>query len=149
MYNLILEQLKIKQMKKLILLILLLTVSWKSFSQKDTKKDSIVPLKTSVAKLVIKDLLQGDGNKVELLEVSNLLKLTEKKVVLKDSVIYTLGSKLLNLETVITTKEEQFKLQQELSKKLEKELRVQKRNTFLYKVGTGVGVVASILLILK
>lgn len=78
-----------------------------------------------------------------------MLKLTEKKVVLKDSVINTLGSKLLNLETVIITKEEQFKLQQELSKKLEKELRVQKRNTFLYKVGTGLGVVASIVLIVK
>ena len=136
-------------MKKLILLIILLTMSWKSFSQKDTKKDSIVPLKVPIVRLVIKDLLKGDGDKVQLLEVSNLLKLTEKKVVLKDSVINTLGSKLLNLETVITTKEEQFKLQQELSKKLEKELRAQKRNTFLYKVGTGLGVVASIVLIVK
>ena len=128
-------------MKKLILLIGLLSLSWNSFSQKDTKRDSIVPLKVPIVRLVIKDLLQGDGNKIQVLELNKELVLTRDKVILKDSVIKTLNSKLINLETIILTKDEQFKLQQELSKKLTKELKSQKRKTFLYKVGTGVGLV--------
>ena len=47
------------------------------------------------------------------------------------------------------TKEEQFKLQQELSQKLQKELKSQKRKTFLYKVGAGVGAVATVLLLVQ
>lgn len=136
-------------MKKSILLISLLLLSWSSFSQKDTKRDSIVPLKVPIAKLVIKDLLQGDGDKIQVTELNKELDLTRDKVKLKDSVITTLNSKLLNLETIILTKDEQFKLQQELSKKLTKELKAEKRKTFLYKVGTGVGAVATILLLVK
>lgn len=136
-------------MKKLILLTSLLLLSLSSFSQQDTVKDSIVPLKIPIAKLVIKDLIEGDGNKEQLREITKVLELTQEKVKLKDEVIGTLNSKVLNLETIIATKDEQFKLQQELSKKLEKELRGQKRKTFLYKLGTGVGAVATVLLILK
>lgn len=136
-------------MKKLILLIGLLSLSWNSFSQKDTKRDSIVPLKVPIVRLVIKDLLQGDGNKIQVLELNKELGLTRDKVILKDSVIKTLNSKLINLETIILTKDEQFNLQQELSKKLTKELKSQKRKTFLYKVGTGVGLVATLLLVVQ
>lgn len=72
-----------------------------------------------------------------------------EKIKLKDSVVVSLNSKITNLNTVITTKDEQYRLQQELSKKLEKELKAQKRKTFLYKLGTGVAVVTSLLLVLK
>lgn len=136
-------------MKKLILLTGLLLLSWSSFSQIDTKKDSIVPLQVPIAKLVIKDLLKGDGYKAELLEVGKELELMREKIKLKDSVVVSLNSKITNLNTVITTKDEQYKLQQELSNKLEKELKAQKRKTFLYKLGTGVAVVTSVLLVLK
>ena len=136
-------------MKKLIPLIGLLLLSWNSFSQQDTKRDSIVPLKVPIVRLVIKDLLQGDGNKIQVLELNKELGLTRDKVILKDSVIKTLNSKLINLETIILTKDEQFKLQQELSKKLTKELKSQKRKTFLYKVGTGIGAVATVLLLVQ
>ena len=136
-------------MKKLILLISLLLLSWSSFSQKDTKKDSIVPLKVPVAKLVIKDLIEGDGNKLVITDLNKLLDLNKEKLKVKDSVISTLGTKVLNLETIILTKEEQFKLQQELSAKLTKELKSQKRKTFLYKVGAGVGAVATVLLLIQ
>ena len=136
-------------MKKLILLISLLLLSWSSFSQKDTKKDSIVPLKVPIVKLVIKDLIEGDGNKLVITDLSKLLDLNKEKLKVKDSVISTLGTKVLNLETIILTKEEQFKLQQELSQKLQKELKSQKRKTFLYKVGAGVGAVATVLLLVQ
>lgn len=136
-------------MKKLIPLISLLLLSWNSFSQKGTGKDSIVPLQVPIAKLVIKDLLEGDGNKLQLVETNKELTLLREKIKLKDSVVFTLDSKINNLETIIITKDEQFKLQQELSKKLQKELKAQKTKTILYKLGTGVGAVATVLLLLK
>lgn len=139
-------------MKKLILLTSLLFWSLSSFSQQDTATksvDSIVPLKAPIARLVIKDLLEGDGNKDELEETTKVLSLTQDKIILKDDIIASLNSKVLNLETIIETKQEQFDLQQELSDKLELELKVEKTKSFLYKIGTGVGVVASVLLYLQ
>jgi septal ring factor EnvC (AmiA/AmiB activator) len=136
-------------MKKLILLINILLLSWSSFSQQDTAKDSIVFLKVPVAKLVIKDLIEGDGNKEELKEVSRVLELTQEKITLKDKELSTLNLKIQNLELVVKTKDEQFSLQEELSKKLQKELKVEKTKSFLYKIGAGVGAVATVLLLLQ
>lgn len=130
-------------MRKRILLIILLLVSFKSFSQNDT----IVSLREPVAKLVIKDLIEGDGTKVELISTIELLKLEQKKVVLKDSVIGTLNIKVLNLEDIIGKKDEQFSLEREKSKQLEKELKGQRRKTFLYKVGTYIGAGALLVLL--
>lgn len=139
-------------MNKLIPLISLLLLSFNSFSQQDTaikSVDSIVPLQAPVARLVIKDLIEGDGNKEELQETVKVLNLTQEKLVLKDEVISSLDSKVLNLQTIIDTKQEQFDLQKELSDKLETELKLEKTKSFLYKIGTGVGVVASVLLYLQ
>ena len=130
-------------MRKRILLIILLLVSFKSFSQNDT----IVSLREPVAKLVIKDLIEGDGTKVELISTIELLKLEQKKVVLKDSVIGTLNIKVLNLEDIIGKKDEQFSLEREKSEQLEKELKGQRRKTFLYKVGTYIGAAALLVLL--
>jgi len=130
-------------MRKRILLIILLLVSFKSFSQNDT----IVSLREPVAKLVIKDLIEGDGTKVELISTMELLKLEQKKVILKDSVIGTLNIKVLNLEDIIGKKDEQFSLEREKSEQLEKELKGQRRKTFLYKVGTYVGAGALLVLL--
>lgn len=130
-------------MRKRILLIILLLVSFKSFSQNDT----IVSLREPVAKLVIKDLIEGDGTKVELISTIELLKLEQKKVVLKDSVIGTLNIKVLNLEDIIGKKDEQFSLEREKSEQLEKELKRQRRKTFLYKVGTYIGAGALLVLL--
>ena len=139
-------------MNKLIPLISLLLLSFNSFSQQDTaikSVDSIVPLQAPVARLVIKDLIEGDGNKEELQETVKVLNLTQEKLVLKDEVISSLDSKVLNLQTIIDTKQEQFDLQKELSDKLETELKLEKTKSFLYKIGTGVGVIASVLLYLQ
>jgi len=130
-------------MNKLIPLMLLLLVSFKSFSQNDT----IVSLKQPIAKLVIKDLITGDGVKIELLSTQELLKLEQKKVILKDSVIFNLTDKIVNLETILGKKDEQFGLEKEKSEKLLKELKGQRRKTFFYKVGTYIGAGALLLLL--
>ena len=104
-------------------------------------------MKQPIAKLVIKDLISGDGAKLELLSIQELLKLEQKKVVLKDSVIGKLDTKVLNLENIILKKDEQFSLEAEKSKQLEKELKGARRTTFLYKVGTYLGIGATLLLL--
>jgi len=92
-------------------------------------------------------LITGDGAKVELVSTLELLKLEQKKVVLKDSVITTLNTKVLNLEDIIGKKDEQFSLEAEKSKQLEKELKGQRRKTFFYKVGTYIGAGALLVLL--
>jgi len=89
--------------------------------------------------MVIKDLVTFDGVKLQLVETKELLKLSNDKIVLKDSVITNLNGKVLNLEGIIQKKDEQFGLESQKSKELEKELKRQKRNTFLWKLGTLAG----------
>ena len=111
-------------------------------NQRPVQTDTIVPLTIPTAKLIIKDLLKGDGAQIELLELQKVLQLTNEKMGLKDEIIFTLNSKISNLDYIILQKDEQFKLEREKSESLLKELKSEKRKTFLYKVGTLVGVVA-------
>ena len=101
-------------------------------------------LEVPIVKLVIKDLVKFDGVKLQLVSTQELLKLSNDKLVLKDSVITNLNGKVINLEGIIQKKDEQFGLESEKSKQLEKELKRQKRNTFLWKLGTIGGVVLSL-----
>ena len=99
----------------------------------------MVRLEVPIVKLVIKDLVTFDGVKLQLVETQELLRLSNDKLVLKDSVISNLDGKILNLQTIIDKKDEQFGLESEKSKSLEKELKRQKRNIFLWKMGTLAG----------
>lgn len=99
--------------------------------------------------MVIKDLIEGDGNKKQLQEVTTLLNLFRDKIAVKDSLISSLDKKVNNLQINLTTKEEQLAIRKNLSDKLQVELRSQKRKSFLYKVGTGVGLVTTALILLQ
>ena len=120
------------------LLIVLMMMSLNSFSQTVTDSTSI-QLKKPIAKLVIKDLIIGDGVKEELILVTDKIKLFEQKIVLKDSIIFNLNNKIDNFNTIISTKSNQLSLSQELSKKLQTDLKKQK---FKNKLTAGAGVVA-------
>ena len=127
-------------MKKLGLLIILMMMSFTSFSQNDTDTLSI-RLEKPVAKLVIKDLITGDEAKEELGLSVKKFQLLEQKIVLKDSVITNLNDQISNFNTMMSTKQDQLNLSQELSKKLQKDLKKQKLKT---KLAGGAGVVAVI-----
>ncbi len=127
-------------MKKLGLLIILMMMSFTSFSQNDIDTLSI-RLEKPVAKLVIKDLITGDEAKEELGLSVKKFQLLEQKIVLKDSVITNLNDQISNFNTMISTKQDQLNLSQELSKKLQKDLKKQKLKT---KLAGGAGVVAVI-----
>ena len=127
-----------KLVLKWMLLITLMMTSLKSFSQNVTDSTSI-QLKKPIAKLVIKDLITGDGAKEELILVTDKIKLFEQKIVLKDSIIFNLNNKIDNFNSILLTKTDQLALSQELSKKLQVDLKKQK---FKNKLTAGAGVVA-------
>ena len=134
-------------MKKLGLLIILMMMSFISFSQNDIDTLSI-RLEKPVAKLVIKDLITGDEAKEELGLSVKKFQLLEQKIVLKDSVITNLNDQISNFNTMISTKQDQLNLSQELSKKLQKDLKKQKLKTKLAG-GAGVVVVIAVAVLLK
>lgn len=125
---------------KLMLLITLMTTSLKGFSQSATDSTSI-QLKKPIARLVIKDLIKGDGAKSELALTLDKIKILEQKIVLKDSVIFNLNSKITNFNSILITKTDQLALSQELSKKLQTDLKKQKLKT---KIFSGVGIVGMV-----
>ena len=112
-------------------------------------QDTIVPLKIPIAKLVIKDLIKGDGAIIEIKELNGVIKLKDEQIDLLKQKDILKDQKISNLETIIIKKDEQFSLERQKSESLLKELKGQRRKTFLYKVGTFVGVVATSMLLLK
>ena len=129
-----------KLSQRWMLSIILMTMSLNSFSQTVTDSTSI-QLKKPIAKLVIKDLIKGDGAKKELVLYSDKIKLFKEKIILKDSIIFNLNDKVNNFNSILTTKSDQLSLSQELSKKLEQDLKKQK---FKNKLTTGAGILAVI-----
>jgi len=138
-------------MKKLILLTIITLVTLKSFSQTVTKTniDTLVPLKVPVAKLVIKDLIKGDGAVVEIKELNKVIGLKDEQLNLFKQKDTLKDQKISNLELIINKKDEQFGLERAKSESLLKELKGQRRKTFLYKIGSFVGVIATSMLLLK
>lgn len=123
----------------------------KSFSQTviKTNIDTIVPLKVPVAKLVIKDLIKGDGDALEIKELNRVILLKDDQISLFKQKDTLKDQKISNLELIIVKKDQQFDLERQKSESLLKELKGQRRKTFLYKVGTFVGVIATSSLLLK
>ena len=121
-------------------LMILMIVSLKSFSQTDTDTTSI-QLQKPIAKLVIKDLITGDGAKEELVHTVDKLQLLEQKIVLKDSIITNLNGQISNFNSIIGTKSDQLSLSKELSERLKKDLKKQKLKT---KLVGGAGILVAV-----
>ena len=138
-----------------MMLTILALTSLNCFSQTDISNvkpsdTTKVVLTVDVAKQVVKDLIRYDGCKEELeLTQEKVIKLEEREFQ-KDTIISLLKKIDNNNQYIILQKDQQIKLYDDMSKNLQKELKVQKMTTFFYKLGTLVGVIAtSILLITK
>jgi len=136
-------------MKKLMLLMITLLTTLSGFSQTDTKTDSIVPLKVPIAKLVIKDILSGDGAKAELKQVYKVLDEKNLQIDLYKQKDSLKNEKITNLNLIIDKKDQQFSLEREKSNSLLKELKVQKFKTAVYKAGSGIALIMTVLFLVK
>jgi len=87
----------------------------------------------------MKDILSGDSAKAQLKLSEEQLTETEKKVVLKDSVINTLRLKEQNYQTIIDSEKQKFDIMEKYSKKLEWDLKKERvKNKFKSILGLGV-----------
>ena len=140
-------------MKKLILLVIITMSSLTAFSQiaTSTSTDKVIPTKSfpiPVVKEIIKDLMAGDAAKINLKLTEDILKETEFKVSLKDSIINTMKIKEINFIKIIDIEREKYKIQEDYSKNLEKALRKEKvKNKFTKILSGGLLAAAGFLLI--
>jgi hypothetical protein len=109
----------------------------------------VVALKVPVAKLVIKDLIKGDGLVTEVAELNKVVSLKDEQIGLYKQKDSLKDQKISNLEVIISKKDEQFGLERQKSESLLKELKGQRTKTFLYKIGSYVGLIATTILLIK
>ena len=108
-----------------------------------------IQLTKPIAKLVIKDLIQFDGLSVEMQTMQTILTETNNKLLTQNQLVTNLELQNNNLESVIKELNSKYEVQAQLSDDLETALRKQKRRTTIYKIGTTVGAVATVLLLVQ
>jgi len=98
----------------------------------------------------MKDLLVGDSALATLKLTEQQLGQTEKKVVLKDSIINTMKLKEVNYLTIIDAEKQKFGIMENYSKKLEWDLKKERvKGKFKSILGTGMIAVLTFFLITK
>ena len=137
-----------KQSKNLMLLTVCLMMSFNSFSQ--TAIDSTkIQLTKPIAKLVIKDLIQFDGLSTEMQTMQTILSETNNKLIIQNQLVTNIQLQNTNLESVIRELNKKYETQSSLTKDFEVALKRQKRQSTIYKIGTTVGAVATLLLLVQ
>lgn len=131
------------------MLISTVILSSTAFSQIDTTT-KVKYFTIPVVKLIVKDLLSGDSAKAQLKVTELQLLETEKKVVLKDSIINTMKIKEINYQTIIAAEKDKFQIVENYSKTLEKDLRKERvKSKFKSIMGTAIVGVLTFFLITK
>ena len=113
-------------------------MSLNAFSQNAIDSTKI-QLTKPIAKLVIKDLLKGDGLSNEIKTMQVLLTETNNKFLSQSDLVFNLKNQISNFERIVNNKDNQVGLSKELSEKLQADLKQQKLKTKLYG---GVGILA-------
>ena len=130
-------------MKKLVVLILFLLIASAAFSQTDTPASN---LEAEIQRLIIKDLIRGDGCSLELqLTLDKLLKV-ETREFEKDKIIDLLEGAQENSNLIISLQKEQLSTSGDLSKSLEKDTKKLKKKIVLWKTVSIGAVVVGLLL---
>lgn len=121
-------------------------MSWNSFSQSVTDSTQI-QLTKPVAKLVIKDLIQFDGLSQEMETMQIILTETNNKLNTQGELVSNLKVQVLNYQSIIEQKDQQFSTQKELSKRLQQDLKKQKiRTKLMGGAGIAIAIAAAVLI---
>ena len=135
-------------MKNLKLLIVTLMMSYSAFSQ--TATDTLkIPLPKVIVKEVIKDLIKGDASKQEVITLNDVIAQKGIQLSSQDTIISSLNLTISNYESIISIKQSQESQYVKLSEDLQKALKQEKRRSFIYKVGSGIGAVVTLILLAK
>jgi hypothetical protein len=143
-------------MKRLILLISFLTLSWNTFSQTDTTKTSTqskdttqVCIPTPVARQVAKDLLRYDGCVEEIKLLYSKIDKLEDVSKVKTVMLELYEEKDKNTQYIIQQKDLQINQYEKLTDDLTKEVKSKRRSTLFWKITTGAATFLSVFLVLK
>jgi len=143
-------------MKKLILLISFLTLSWNTFSQTDTTKTSTqskdttqVCLPAPVARQVAKDLLRYDGCVEEIKLLYSKIDRLEDVSKVKTVMLELYEEKDKNTGFIIQQKDLQINQYEKLTDDLTKEVKSKRRSTVFWKITTGAATFLSVFLVLR
>ena len=101
-------------------------LSWSSFSTQDTTK---VLLPTPIAKLIAKDLLEGDLAKEKVFVLDELVGELESKLNTKSEIIKTQEIQLSNLDTAIYNMKSNLEYQIKISDAYEKSYLIERRKS--------------------
>jgi hypothetical protein len=121
-------------------------LSLNSFSQTDTTKTT---LPNKVLRVIAKDLVKYDGCKQELTLTQIKVEKLQERENQKDTIISLYKDKDKNNKYIIHQLELQVNQYDNLSNDLNKELKNQKTKTFLWKLGTFVGIITTSYLLIK
>lgn len=121
-------------------------LSLSSFSQADTTK---ILLPTKIARQVAQDLIRYDGCRQELKLTQQKVSKLEQREVQKDTIIKLLTYKDETNKYIIRQNELQIGQYEHMTDDLQKELRKSRTKTFLYRVGTFIGIATSLFLFIK
>lgn len=124
-------------------------ISQTGTQKSNSKVSNLVTIDTLIARRIANDLVSGDFCRAEIKLVRSNLLLTKKQVILKDSIIFTLGKQKEALNLIISKKDEIFIRQEEISNTYKKELSKQKATTFLYKALSLLGLLSTTYFIIK
>lgn len=94
-------------------------------------------------------MILGDGAKDEIVDLNKIITMKDQQISLYKEKDSLKTKQISNLELIVQKQNQQFDLEREKSNSLLKELKGQRRKTFLYKVGTFVGIVATSAFLLK
>jgi hypothetical protein len=98
---------------------------------------------------VYQDLLRYDGLKLIDKQKDSIILFKDSQIDLFKQKDLLKDQKIGNLELIITKKDEQFGLERQKSESLLKELKGQRRKTFLYKIGSFAGIIMTSFYLLK
>lgn len=128
----------------------MMTLSSTAFSQVGTVQVPTKCLPVSTLKMISQDLLKGDEAKAQLKLTEEQLDLTEKKVVVKDSIIATMKVKESNYVTIIDVHNQKYDVLDKYTKKIEWDLKKEKvKGKFLNIMSGGIVIALTTLLIIR
>ena len=137
-------------MKRLSVLIAILSLSSIAFSQTGTNSEPVKCFPIPIVKQITKDLLSGDSAKAQLKLTEQQLAETEKIVEKKDSIISTMKLNEEKYNTIITTQNEKYLILETHTKQLEWDLKKLKvKNKFTSILSGSAILVLGTFLILK
>lgn len=135
-------------MKKLIVLVLILTSKLTVFSQQDMDTLRVKCFPKETVKLIMADIVKGESAIKQLEITQKELKMVEKQSIKKDSMIILFREKEVGYNKMIDAEKEKYTIVKNFNEKLEKDLRKERtKNKFIITISTAaVGILTGLLI---